>query len=85
MVGWPDKLWLVNDGNRQLGPYTTERLVELLRAGQVDWLWRIWRDGMKTWTPAAQLFTIPELSPDHDIRLRDFIHLNEYQPRQKKS
>jgi hypothetical protein len=62
--------WLVHDGRQQWGPYPTEQMIGLLKSGQVDWLWKVWRDGMWKWTPAAQLFTIPELSNGR-IELRD--------------
>ena len=75
MVGWPDKPWLVNDGKQQWGPYTTDQLIELLRTHRVDWLWHVWREGMTSWKVPAQLFTMPELEPDGQIRLRDFVHL----------
>lgn len=72
LTGKDDADWLVHDGNQQWGPYPTDRLIELLKQGQVDWLWNIWREGMANWTPAARLFTIPELSKDGQIRLRAF-------------
>jgi hypothetical protein len=84
MVGWPDKLWLVNDGSRQLGPFSTDQVIELLRAGRIDWLWEVWREGMAAWKPAASLFTNPQLSDDGKLRLREFIHLNPYTPRRRK-
>jgi hypothetical protein len=85
MVGWPDKPWFVKVGEKQLGPYTTECLVGHLRAGRIDWLWKVWRDGMKSWKPAAQLFTNPELADDGQVRLREFIHLNEYQAKRRRT
>src|SRR5438552_2546512 len=53
--------WLVYDGRGQHGPYSTEQLIQLLRGGRVEWEWTVWRDGMKAWKSAANLFTIPEL------------------------
>lgn len=80
MVGWPDKLWLVHDGAKQWGPYTTEQLIELLRQRRVDWLWNVWREGMREWRPVGRLFTIPEFADDGQIRLREFVKLNEPKP-----
>ena len=77
IVGWPDKPWLVHDGTKEWGPYTTEQLIELLRQRRVEWLWNVWREGMKAWKPAGQLFTMPELTGDGQIRLREFIKLNK--------
>ena len=76
MVGWPDKPWIVHDGRQQSGPFTTDQLIALLRAGQVDWLWSVWREGMKEWKKPASLFTMPELTAGGEIRLRDFIQFN---------
>lgn len=70
--GNDDALWLVHDGRQQWGPYTTEQLVQMLYAKQVDWLWNVWREGMNKWRPFANLFTIPELASDGQIRLRNF-------------
>ena len=69
--GMPDAPWLVYDGRQQHGPYTTQQMVDMLVRGQVDWLWHVWREGMAKWVPAAQLFTIPELSLDGKCRLRE--------------
>jgi hypothetical protein len=77
MVGWPDRLWLVHDRQHQSGPYTTEQLIELLRTRRVDWGWHIWREGMTAWKAPAQLFTMPELAKDGQIRLREFCRLND--------
>lgn len=63
--------WFVHDGNKQWGPYPTVQLIELLRTRRVDWMWNIRREGMTNWTPAARMFTIPELS-NGKIELRDF-------------
>jgi uncharacterized protein DUF4339 len=68
-IGWPDKLWLVHDGKRQSGPFSTDELIKLLRNGKVDWLSNLWREPMRAWLPAAQIFSIPELSDDGQIRL----------------
>ncbi len=62
--------WLVNDGKRQHGPYTTAELIDLLRSGRVDWAWDIWREGIGKWTTAGLLFTIPHLT-DGRLELRD--------------
>ena len=35
-AGMPCAAWLVNDGANQLGPYDTDQLIDLLRAGEVD-------------------------------------------------
>lgn len=63
--------WLVYDGHKQWGPYSTSQLIELLGTGRVQWMWMIWRDGMTNWTPAARLFVIAELGRGR-IELRDF-------------
>jgi hypothetical protein len=62
IAGQPFTAWLVHDGQQQLGPFTTEEMIDLLGSNQLDWMWNIWRHGMANWTPAARLFTIPELS-----------------------
>ncbi len=67
--GVPDAPWLVYDGTRQHGPYSTQQLTDMLCRRQVDFLWLIWREGMAKWSPAAQMFTIPELSDDGKCRL----------------
>jgi GYF domain 2 len=71
-LGKKDALWLVNDGETQHGPYSTEELIELLRSQWVKWDWRIWREGMKKWKRAAGLFTMPEFSKDGQIKLHSF-------------
>jgi hypothetical protein len=73
IAGRSGAAWLVHDGAKQWGPYPTEQLIELLRTGRVDWPWNVWRDGMWKWTPAGQLFTMPELSNGR-IELRDHGH-----------
>jgi hypothetical protein len=72
LSGNHDADWLVYDGNRQWGPYSTVQLIDLLRSGRVDWLWLLWREGMAKWMPAARLFTHPKLAADGQIRLRRF-------------
>ena len=71
MAGVAGSPWLVQNGRQQLGPYPTAQLIDLLRAKRVDWLWNLRREGMEKWTPAARLFTTPELSNGR-IELRDF-------------
>src|SRR6266568_3735633 len=63
--------WLVHDGRKQWGPYSTDQLIELLTKGQVDRFWNVWREGMRKWMPVGQLFTVPELS-NGKVELRDF-------------
>jgi hypothetical protein len=69
-AGMPCAAWLVNDGANQLGPYDTDQLIDLLRAGEVDYGWHVWREGMTSWRKVAQMFTIAELSKGQ-IELRD--------------
>ncbi len=83
LTGWPDKLWLVRNGREELGPFTTSQLTDLLKKRRVDWNWNIWREGMKAWTPAARLFTMPELDRGREIQLREFISPRPYFPRSK--
>ena len=71
MAGRAGASWLVHDGRKQYGPYTTDQLIALLRQARVDWMWKIWREGMWKWLTAANLFTIPVLSNGR-IELRDF-------------
>ena len=70
LAGKPGADWIVRNGVDQYGPYPTEQVIEYLRQGRVDWMWDIWRDGMKAWMKAARLFTIPELA-NGKIELRD--------------
>jgi hypothetical protein len=71
LAGRAGSAWLVHDGQQQWGPFPTDQIIELLRVGQIDWMWNVWREGMAAWTPAAQFFTAPELSKGR-IELRDF-------------
>lgn len=71
MIGRAGTPWLVHDGRKQHGPYTTAQMIELLRIGKVAWEHRIRRDGMKEWKQAMSLFTIPDLA-DGRLELRDF-------------
>jgi hypothetical protein len=70
-MGRSVSLWLVDDGWKKLGPYTSEDLIELLQQNQIDWLWKIWRDGMDEWKSISLLFTDPRMSDDGVIRLRE--------------
>lgn len=70
MVGRVGLPWMVKDGGKQHGPYTTAQLKELLRHEKIDWMAGIRREGMKEWKPAARLFTMPDLS-DGRLELRD--------------
>jgi ribosomal protein L37AE/L43A len=71
LAGKPGTAWTVRHRGEQYGPYPTDRLIELLRQGRVDWIAEIRRDGMKAWTPAARLFVTPQLANGR-IELRDF-------------
>ena len=70
-AGQPHTPWMVFDGKTQYGPYTTEQVIEMLRRGQVDWLWQIWREGMKKWMKIGSLFSMAEMSNSGRIELRD--------------
>lgn len=70
LAGKPDAGWIAYDGQQQYGPFTAEQMIEMLGAGQVDWLWQFWRDGMNAWTPAARLFVTAQLGGGR-IELRD--------------
>jgi hypothetical protein len=70
LAGRAGAVWLVDDGGKQRGPFTTHELIRLIDNRQIDIMRRIWRDGMSTWKPAAQLFTLREI--DGKTELRDF-------------
>src|SRR4051794_11180919 len=71
MIGKVFTPWLVHDGKRELGPFTTDQLIDQLKRGKVDWMWNTWREGMKSWTPVARLFVAAALGRGR-IELRDF-------------
>lgn len=71
MIGKAFTPWTVRDGSRQIGPFPTAHLIELLRRGAISWDVEVQREGMKGWTPVARLFTIPELA-DGRLELREF-------------
>ena len=71
IAGKPHTPWFVHDGHKQYGPYPTAQLIQLLDGGQVDWLWKIWREGMNAWVAAGQLFVMGELGNGR-TELRDF-------------
>lgn len=78
-----DALWLVHDGRQQWGPYSTEQMIQMLYAKQVDWLWSIWRQGMEKWLAVGQLFTNHEID-GQPIRLRDFNYITVPKQSRKK-
>jgi hypothetical protein len=71
MIGKAGSPWVVHDGRQQAGPYTTAEMIKMLRKNKIDWLSKIFREGMKDWKPAGQLFTNPAFN-DGKIELRDF-------------
>lgn len=62
--------WLVHDGQKQWGPYPTEQLIELLKSGRVDWMWKCWREGMASWKNMASIFRMA-LVAGEKIELRE--------------
>jgi ribosomal protein L37AE/L43A len=62
MGGKPHTPWLVDDGKKQHGPYSTAQVIQLLDQDRVDWLWKVWREGMSGWKVAAMVFNNGRLS-----------------------
>ena len=47
--------YLPGEGGRTLGPYTAQRVLDQLRAGQLSGTTPCWRDGMDSWQPLEQV------------------------------
>jgi hypothetical protein len=61
-AGSPGAAWYVNAEGTQIGPYETDELINLLSAGDVDYNWLVWRDGMTNWRKVSQMFTIGQFT-----------------------
>jgi GYF domain 2 len=46
-----EKLYLVNSGDKQCGPYTAEELKTYLESGELSWGDLAWCEGMSQWQP----------------------------------
>ena len=69
-AGKPGAPWTVKEGDKELGPYFTNQLIEMLRSDQIAYSQQLWRDGMTMWRQVSQLFTIAQFSQGR-IELRD--------------
>src|SRR6185437_3493345 len=70
IIGIADSPWLIHDGRRQSGPFTTREVIEHLRDGRFKWDWKSWRQGLETWKPLYSFFTDASLH-DGRLELRD--------------